>query len=84
MPNSVVCYCRLRVYIYNVGLFVLQGMSLVWESYKLDPYVQRLADSVFEFQEKVSALFFAAQTVKVIISSRRKSLRKQFFSPIDL
>jgi len=34
--------------------FVNQGVSLVWESYKLDPYVQRLADTDFNFQEKVS------------------------------
>ena len=32
----------------------LQGCALVWESYKLDPYVQRLADTVFNFQEKVT------------------------------
>ena len=32
---------------------LFQGMSLVWESYKLDPYVQRLAECVFNFQEKV-------------------------------
>lgn len=32
----------------------LQGIGLVWESYKLDPYVQRLAESVFNFQEKVN------------------------------
>ena len=31
----------------------LQGMVLVWESYKLDPYVQKLAEAVFNFQEKV-------------------------------
>lgn len=28
-------------------------MALVWESYKLDPYVQKLAEAVFNFQEKV-------------------------------
>ena len=28
-------------------------MVLVWESYKLDPYVQKLAEAVFNFQEKV-------------------------------
>ena len=33
---------------------VLQGGGLTWESYKLDPYVQRLADTVFAFQEKVT------------------------------
>ena len=30
-----------------------EGIHLVWESYKLDPYVQKLAESVFNFQEKV-------------------------------
>ena len=29
---------------------VSEGTHLVWESYKLDPYVQRLAESVFNFQ----------------------------------
>ena len=34
-------------------------MALVWESYKLDPYVQKLAEAVFNFQEKVQELFIA-------------------------
>lgn len=34
---------------------IAEGIALVWESYKLDPYVQRLAESVFSFQEKVCA-----------------------------
>ena len=34
----------------------LQGVALVWESYKLDPYVQKLAEAVFNFQEKVGTL----------------------------
>ena len=37
-------------------LLCLQGMVLVWESYKLDPYVQKLAEAVFNFQEKVLIL----------------------------
>jgi len=28
-------------------------MSLLWESYKLDPYVKKLSDYVFQFAEKV-------------------------------
>ena len=37
------------------SLFVLfQGSHLAWESYKLDNYVQKLAESVFNYQEKVS------------------------------
>ena len=33
-----------------------EGMGLMWESYKLDPYVQRLAESVINSQEKVDDL----------------------------
>ena len=40
------------IHVYLDWLF-LQGMVLVWESYKLDPYVQKLAEAVFNFQEKV-------------------------------
>lgn len=38
----------------EVQALVTEGIALVWESYKLDPYVQRLAETVFNFQEKVS------------------------------
>lgn len=38
----------------EVQVLITEGVTLVWESYKLDPYVQRLAETVFNFQEKVS------------------------------
>lgn len=34
-------------------LFVFQGMNLEWQSYKLMPYVMRLAEAVTGYQEKV-------------------------------
>lgn len=37
----------------EVQALITEGITLVWESYKLDPYVQRLAETVFNFQEKV-------------------------------
>lgn len=33
---------------------VSEGIGLIWESYKLDPYVLRLSECVTQFQEKVS------------------------------
>ena len=39
----------------EVQALIAEGIALVWESYKLDPYVQRLAETVFNFQEKVHA-----------------------------
>lgn len=36
---------------------VSEGMALVWESYKLDPYVQKLSEVVLLFQEKVIVYF---------------------------
>lgn len=35
---------------------VSEGIGLIWESYKLDPYVLRLSECVTQFQEKVNAL----------------------------
>ena len=35
---------------------IFPGISLVWESYKLDPYVQKFAEQVFSFEEKVEEL----------------------------
>jgi len=37
----------------DVQALIAEGMALVWDSYKLDPYVQRLSEAVFSFQEKV-------------------------------
>jgi hypothetical protein len=48
---------------------VLQGIALVWESYKLDPYVQRLAEAVFSFQEKVEDLLFVEEQLDVDVRS---------------
>ncbi|KAB0405288.1 hypothetical protein E2I00_000718, partial [Balaenoptera physalus] len=39
----------------EVQALIAEGIALVWESYKLDPYVQRLAETVFNFQEKTLA-----------------------------
>lgn len=43
------------VVIYNY-FCILLGCQLVWESYKLDPYVQKFAEQVFNFEEKVEDL----------------------------
>ncbi|KAK3866515.1 hypothetical protein Pcinc_027959 [Petrolisthes cinctipes] len=48
---------------------VSEGMSLVWESYKLDPYVQRLAECVFSFQEKVDDLLVLEEQLDVDVRS---------------
>lgn len=34
----------------DVQGMIAEGIALVWESYKLDPYVQRLAEAAFNFQ----------------------------------
>lgn len=34
----------------DVQGLITEGIALVWESYKLDPYVQKLAETVFTFQ----------------------------------
>ena len=34
----------------DVQQLISEGVGLVWESYKLDPYVQRLAEMVVMFQ----------------------------------
>ena len=41
----------------------------MWESYKLDPYVQKLAESVSTFQEKVDDLLVAEEQIDVEVRS---------------
>lgn len=53
----------------EVQMLVAEGIALVWESYKLDPYVQRLAEAVFNFQEKVEDLLFVEEQLDVDVRS---------------
>ena len=48
---------------------IAEGMGLVWESYKLDPYVQRQAEVVFHFQEKVDDLLVVEEEIDIEVRS---------------
>ncbi|KAG8185039.1 hypothetical protein JTE90_017062 [Oedothorax gibbosus] len=48
---------------------IVEGVSLVWESYKLDPYVQRLAENVFNYQEKVEDLLSIEEQIDIDLRS---------------
>ncbi|XP_045484392.1 dynein heavy chain, cytoplasmic isoform X1 [Pieris rapae] len=48
---------------------VSEGMALVWESYKLDPYVQKLSEVVLIFQEKVEDLLAVEEQISVDVRS---------------
>ncbi|XP_041352869.1 LOW QUALITY PROTEIN: cytoplasmic dynein 1 heavy chain 1-like [Gigantopelta aegis] len=59
-PSISLLLAGLRKEVQNL---VADGCALVWESYKLDPYVQRLADTVFNFQEKVDDLLVMEEEI---------------------
>ncbi|XP_061071728.1 cytoplasmic dynein 1 heavy chain 1 isoform X2 [Conger conger] len=53
----------------EVQALITEGIALVWESYKLDPYVQRLAETVFNFQEKVDDLLLIEEKIDLEVRS---------------
>ncbi|EPY87752.1 dynein, cytoplasmic, heavy polypeptide 1-like protein [Camelus ferus] len=53
----------------EVQALIAEGIALVWESYKLDPYVQRLAETVFSFQEKVDDLLIIEEKIDLEVRS---------------
>ncbi|XP_029806677.1 cytoplasmic dynein 1 heavy chain 1 [Suricata suricatta] len=53
----------------EVQALIAEGVALVWESYKLDPYVQRLAETVFSFQEKVDDLLIIEEKIDLEVRS---------------
>jgi dynein heavy chain 1 len=65
-PNIVLLVAGLRKEVQNL---VAEGIGLVWESYKLDPYVQRLAELVVNFQEKVDDLLIVDEEIDVDVRS---------------
>ncbi|XP_017053188.1 dynein heavy chain, cytoplasmic isoform X2 [Drosophila ficusphila] len=48
---------------------VSEGIGLIWESYKLDPYVLRLSECVTQFQEKVDDLLVVEEQLDVDVRS---------------
>ena len=65
-PNVVLLVAGLRREVQNL---IAEGIGLVWESYKLDPYVQRLAEMVVLFQEKVDDLLVIEEEIDVDVRS---------------
>lgn len=53
----------------EVQELISEGASLVWESYKRDSYVQRLGDTVLNFQEKVDELLDIVEQIDVEVKS---------------
>ncbi|XP_001636057.2 cytoplasmic dynein 1 heavy chain 1 isoform X2 [Nematostella vectensis] len=53
----------------EVQALISEGIGLVWESYKLDPYVQKLAEAVFNFQEKVDDLLSSVEKIDIEVRS---------------
>ena len=64
--NITLLVAGLRKEVQNL---VAEGVGLVWESYKLDPYVQRLADCVVTFQEKVDDLLIVDEEIDIDVRS---------------
>lgn len=53
----------------EVQQLIADGIQLVWESYKLDPYVQKLSDTVVSFQERVEELVIVGEQLDVDVRS---------------
>ena len=64
--NITLLVAGLRKEVQNL---IAEGVGLVWESYKLDPYVQRLADCVVTFQEKVDDLLIVDEEIDIDVRS---------------
>lgn len=53
----------------EVQALISEGIQLVWESYKLDPYVQKFSDTIVSFQERVEELVLVGEQLEVDIRS---------------
>ncbi|XP_050295050.1 dynein heavy chain, cytoplasmic isoform X2 [Anthonomus grandis grandis] len=53
----------------DVQTLIQEGASLVWESYKLDPYVQKFSETIVGFQEKVEELVIVGEQLEVDVRS---------------
>ncbi|CAI4230233.1 unnamed protein product [Auanema sp. JU1783] len=48
---------------------IAEGYQLTWESYKIDPYVSKLADTINSFEERVEELIFIMDQIDVDLAA---------------
>ncbi|KAJ1368590.1 hypothetical protein KIN20_029753 [Parelaphostrongylus tenuis] len=48
---------------------IAEGYQLTWESYKIDPYVAKLADTVNNYQERVEELILIVDNIEVYLAA---------------
>lgn len=48
---------------------IAEGVQMVWESYKLDQYVQKYAEQILAFQEKVEDLLVVEEQLDLDVKS---------------
>ncbi|XP_064603299.1 cytoplasmic dynein 1 heavy chain 1-like isoform X2 [Liolophura sinensis] len=65
-PSIVLLVAGLRK---EIQTLIAEGSGLVWESYKLDPYVQRLSENVSNFQEKLDDLLTMEEEIDFEVRS---------------
>ena len=53
----------------NIQSRVTEGVGLRWESYRLESFVQGLAEDVFLFQEKVDEMLVSAKTIDEAVAA---------------
>ena len=47
----------------DIQVLITEGAGLAWESYKLDPFVQKMSEVTFQFQEKVDDLLIIVEQI---------------------
>lgn len=67
----------------DVQCCINEGVQITWESYRLDQYVQKLAELVFSFQEKVDDLVIVIKEIDFDVKALETcSYNKQTFEEI--
>ncbi|PAA89834.1 hypothetical protein BOX15_Mlig025375g2 [Macrostomum lignano] len=67
----------------EVQLIIMEGATLVWESYRLDPFVHKLADSVNNYQEKTDDLLAITRQIDAeMVSLDTCGFSKQNFTEV--
>ncbi|XP_074602445.1 dynein heavy chain, cytoplasmic isoform X2 [Brevipalpus obovatus] len=65
-PSITLLVASMKKEVQNI---LCEGVSLLWESYKIDMYVKRLAEFVQNFQEKVDELLIINERIEIEVKS---------------
>jgi hypothetical protein len=67
----------------DIQNLIVEGTKLAWESYKLEPYVQRCIEAFTRYNENVNKLFICNRNINDDTGTATRKMLEKYYSVRD-